>query len=615
MITPSDLARLSTLLDQAFALEDGRREFWLDELQGGDAALAPTLRRLLARRASGETADLLDALPAFTITDLSLNAAHLRAGDRVGPYVLMREIGHGGMGEVWLAERSDGQLKRAVALKLPMLGLRRSVLVQRFARERDILGSLTHPHIARLYDAGLTDDGQPYLALEYVEGLPITQYCAEQHLDTRARVALSLQVMEAVQYAHANLVIHRDLKPSNVLVDAEGQAMLLDFGIAKLLQDDQELAHATELTQIGGRALTLDYAAPEQLSGAPVSILTDVYALGVLLYELLAGTRPFVGARREIESAILLQEPARPKNIPSDLATIVLKALKKIPAERYATVNTFADDLNRWLRDEPVLAQPDSALYRSRKFIDRHRVGVAASMAITTMLVAVAISLWQTSIARREARTAEAVETFLRDVFSANSSDQADPEAARRVTARQLLDAGARRIDGALADSPEARLRVLKTLASMYEDLTLFDQALALHRKRVELVRQLDSSRSDRLAEVLVDMSNAAIQSGATSVADASIGEASTIRDGSGDQTSFERGRLESLRAYIAETQNRPDALKFARRSVEILRRYPPSPELLTSLSRQSFIASEAGEVDASIASIREALNSPRKAE
>ncbi len=300
-----DLSRLSTLLDEVIDLDAAEREVWLAGLQGDDARLLPTLRRMLSKQALKETADLLERGPAFTAPQAEAAAPEFKPGERVGPYRLERELGHGGMGEVWLAEREDGQLKRRVALKLPMLGARRSVLVQRFARERDILGSLAHPNIARLYDAGLAEDGQPYLALAYIEGQPITAYCDERKLDVRAGVELLQQVLRAVQYAHANLVIHRDLKPSNVLVTAQGQVMLLDFGIAKLLQEEEQEAPETELTRLGGRAMTLDYAAPEQISGAPISIATDIWALGVLLYELVAGERPF---RRPTRGA---QEQAR----------------------------------------------------------------------------------------------------------------------------------------------------------------------------------------------------------------------------------------------------------------------------------------------------------------
>jgi serine/threonine-protein kinase len=283
------LARLSVLLDEAIDLDAAARAAWLARLHEKDAPLRPTLAKLLAAPATRETADLLARGPSLTgFAGAAAPEAEFAAGDRVGPYRLERTIGQGGMGEVWLAVRDDGQLKRPVALKLPILSARRSVLVQRFASERDILGSLAHPHIARLYDAGVAD-GQPYLALEYVEGRPITSYCEDLKLGLRERVALLQQVLGAVQYAHAHLVVHRDLKPSNVLVTAEGRAMLLDFGIAKLLVADGGEAAESELTRVGGRAMTLHYAAPEQVSGAPVSIATDIWALGVLAYELLAG--------------------------------------------------------------------------------------------------------------------------------------------------------------------------------------------------------------------------------------------------------------------------------------------------------------------------------------
>ena len=460
-LVAADIARLSSLLDDALEVAPSDREAWLAASLGGDLKrLGPTLRKLLAKEASQETGGLIDRLPVFTVAAEAAAAPVFRTGDAVGPYRLQRELGRGGMGEVWLAQRSDGHLKRAVALKLPMLSARRSVLVQRFARERDILGSLAHPHIARLYDAGLADDGQPYLALEYVEGKPITAYCDEAKLDARARVALLRQVMDAVQYAHANLVIHRDLKPSNVLVTAEGQAMLLDFGIAKLLQEEHSEVGATELTHLGGRALTPHYAAPEQLTGAPISIATDVYALGLLLYEALAGQRPFIAdTRAALEHAALNEVPPKPSQhkpgvlarLPhgprADLDTIVLKALKKVPAERYATVNAMADDLQRWQRGEPVLAQPDRLSYRLAKFVSRHRAPVAlGTTAVLALIVASALALWQAAVAtqeaeraRQEATRALAVQGFLTELFAANSADQSDPQAAQRKTAREPI--------------------------------------------------------------------------------------------------------------------------------------------------------------------------------
>jgi len=510
LASTDELKRLSYLLDSALDLSPAEREVWLDALDGESAALRPQLRDLLARAGAPETGDLLARGPAFTAPAADTGPA-FAAGQLVGPYRLLGELGRGGMCEVWLAERADGQLKREVALKLPMLGLRRDLLVQRFARERDILGGLVHPHIARLYDAGLAEDGQPYLALEYVAGVPITDYATAHALPPRERVLLLLQVLAAVQHAHAHLVIHRDLKPSNVLVDADGQVKLLDFGIAKLLQADQEEAGATELTQLGGRALTPAYAAPEQVAGAPVSTATDVWALGVLAYELLAGRRPFEGERRVLEQAILAQEPARPRSLAGDLATVLLKALKKAPPERYATADAFAEDLRRWLDGRPVHAQPDSAWYRTRRFVGRNKVAVAtAAGVLASVLAAAGVALQQareaqaqSRVARTEAATAEAVQRFLEGVFRANSANQADPLKARQRTAKELLDEGAARIDTELDEAPRAKLRVLKTLARMYAGMEQFDDAARLHAREADLALRLEGPHGPSLVEAL----------------------------------------------------------------------------------------------------------------
>ena len=297
-------------------------------------------------------------------------------GRRVGPYRLLRLLGRGGMGAVWLAERADGMSERKVALKLPHASVVGSAPRERFAREGSILGTLENPLIARLLDAGVAEDGQPYLAIEYVEGTSLTTYCDANRLALNARIALMVQVLSAVQHAHKNLVIHRDLKPANILVTREGQVRLVDFGIAKLMIDGQ--ASETELTQIGGRALTPDYASPEQIAGRPVSTASDVYSLGVVLYVLMCGQRPYRlprDSRGALEEAILSAQPIKPSlqhitddiaearsttpkrlahALAGDLETIVLKALKKDPARRYTTADALMQDLRRYLAGEPV---------------------------------------------------------------------------------------------------------------------------------------------------------------------------------------------------------------------------------------------------------------------
>ena len=588
---PADLSRLSTLLDEAIDLDAEGREAWLARLEGADTQFLPTLRKLLAERASISTNDLIERGPSFTVAADAPSASHFAAGERVGPYRLEREIGQGGMGEVWLATREDGQLKRRVALKLPMLSVRRNVLVQRFSRERDILGSLAHPNIARLYDAGLAEDGQPYLALEYVEGEFVTAYCFERELDIQTRVRLLQHVLQAVQYAHANLVVHRDLKPSNVLVTAQGQPMLLDFGIAKLLQDEAQDAPETELTRIGGRAMTLHYAAPEQVMGAPVSIATDVWALGVLLYEVLTGERPFTGKPRDLEHAILNEGPPRPPGLPADLATIVLKALKKVPAERYATVNALAEDLERWLCNEPVLAQPDSAWYRTRKFVSRNKSAVAAATGLlVTVVAAGAISAWQAGIAREqsriaqtEAQTATAVQKFMADIFQANSTDHPDPIQARKTTAEELLDIAGRNLDGAMSDSPTARLRMLGILTDMYIQLGLGEKAVATAKLSVDTAEKANVPAAELLDtlgvyEAALDIARLHEDEDAVLRRRMELSQKLKIPD------SPALARIESSIGYSAMLHDSPEAPRHIDHAIELFRRFNDDAGLIGAL-------------------------------
>jgi serine/threonine-protein kinase len=414
-IDPADWAKLNRLLDEALDLSPEERGRWLESLPSEHAALKPRLLTLLARAAQ-EEAPALRTLPKLEVpsTEADRGETPGSAGESIGPYSLVRLLAEGGMGAVWLAERTDGLLSRPVALKLPRVAWSRPGAADRMARERDILASLDHAHIARLYDAGLGSDGRPYLALEYVEGRPIDEFAREERLDRRARLRLFLQVAEAVAHAHARLVVHRDLKPSNILVTSDGQVRLLDFGIAKLLEQGQ--AVETELTRSSGRALTPAYASPEQIEGKPLSVASDVYSLGVVLYELLTEARPYRPERDSpaaLEEAILRSDPARPSQIPKDprlaralrgdLDTIVLKALKKKPEERYSTMNAFADDVERYLRGRPVLARPDRAWYRVRKFVGRNKLAVGAAAAVLLAIAGGgAGAFWQAVEANRQ---------------------------------------------------------------------------------------------------------------------------------------------------------------------------------------------------------------------
>ncbi|MEP7300933.1 MAG: protein kinase [Caldimonas sp.] len=611
-----EIKRLSALLDEALDLKEADRPAWLAALQGDAARLAPRLRSLLEWQTSNPTDPMLERPPLFDVAAGDADAEpEFTAGERVGPYRLLREIGRGGMGEVWLAERADGQLKRSVALKLPVLGARRRILVQRFARERDIVGALVHPHIARLYDAGLADDGQPYLALEYVEGLAITDYCDERRLDARARVALLRQVMEAVQYAHANLVVHRDLKPSNVLVTAQGQAMLLDFGIAKLLQEERGEARETELTQLGGRALTLQYAAPEQFSGAPVSIATDVWALGVLLYELLVGQRRFdQPTRRAQEQAVLAGEPVRPgqhragaiaalsRSAAADLDTVVLKALKKAPAERYATVDAMAEDLARWLDGRPVRAQRASAWYRLRKAIARNRIASAATLAVAmALLIGAGVAAWQARLARqsaslasqesaraqRERNAATAVRDFLIGVFRASDPDAATYAAQQTRSVRDVLSDGIARLRGSMEDQPESKSALYEALTGILINLTETDRALELAREHVAFAERTLGAGHERVAVALTGEAEVQVVLGEQDTARRLMERAEALLAARGDHGSAVWARLAILKAQLygpAEAEVRA-FLADARRGVELLAAHGAAPaERVTAL-------------------------------
>ncbi|HJV61566.1 MAG TPA: serine/threonine-protein kinase, partial [Albitalea sp.] len=301
---------LSALYEEADALPAHALPGWLAQLERQGHTLLPQLRRMLEARSQMETDDFLGTLPR--LGDSGSGSGHWCAGRRVGPYRLVRALGEGGMAEVWLADRDDGAFRRQVAIKLPYPRPGRETFAARFDRERDILATLRHPHIAGLYDAGVTPEGQAWLALEYVEGQPISAFCDERHLPLRERVTLFRQVLLAVQHAHANLVIHRDLKPANILVTPQGEVRLLDFGIAKLLDTPGDAIEETELTRQAGRSMTPRYASPEQLTGLPLTTACDVYSLGVVFYELMCGERPYelkVESAAQLEHAILEVEP------------------------------------------------------------------------------------------------------------------------------------------------------------------------------------------------------------------------------------------------------------------------------------------------------------------
>jgi len=466
-----DWPAINQLLDEALALAPDQRQDWLAALPSPHAALKDTLAGLLSALYGVETGDFLEALPRVGTLALSGAGGEAVAGDLVGPWRLLRELGVGGMGSVWLAERADGRLKRQVALKLPRLDWTGG-LAERMARERDILAMLEHPRIARLYDAGLDTMGRPYLALEYVEGLPIDRFAADRGLGVHQRLDLLLQVADAVAHAHSRLVVRRDLKPSNVLVTTDGQVRLLDFGIAKLIEGDA--APETALTRVSGRALTLDYASPEQIAGRPITTGSDVYSLAVVAYELLSGARPYRlkrGSAAELEEAIASADvprasvsagdPSTRRALRGDLDAILHKALKKNPADRYPTVDALALDLRRHLANEPVSAQPDALAYRAGKFLRRYKLQVGAGAAVLGTLAAGVGVAWSLALTADQER-AVAVQAQQRADTSAGEARGMAQLAQRRLDEAQ---AATTRATAAAAEAERQRQRALGAAA------------------------------------------------------------------------------------------------------------------------------------------------------
>ncbi len=461
--------RLEPLLDRLLATEPAARKALLDDETIVAPDLRPHLEKMLAA-ADGETSPLDD--------DLSSWGKPLFAGDdespaRVGHFRLLRLLGRGGMGAVHLAERDDGTYRQEVALKILRRGLDTDEILARFRRERQILAGLNHPGIARLIDGGATDDGRPYLVMEHVDGVPLTDYAENQQLTTAACLDLLIQACDAVGYAQRRLVVHRDLKPANILVTSSGVVKLLDFGVAKLLTDDAEMVgdDLRTLTGEGVRLLTPAYAAPEQMAGEPVTTATDVHALGILMHELLAG---------------------HPTN--GELANIVAMATREEPDLRYASAVELGDDLRRYARGEVILARPATVRYRFEKFARRRRAEIGVAAAIFLLLVAgMAGTTWQAHRAAREAIRAGEITAFLVNLFDASDPDASGGE---NPTARELLGRGAARIRDRLADDPDTRAQLLNVLGDLHTKLGDYEAARPLLQESLDIRR----GQSDRSA-------------------------------------------------------------------------------------------------------------------
>jgi serine/threonine-protein kinase len=526
-------AAIESAFGEVSGLAAAERASYFAALERDDPALAAEVRSLI------EASDpwWLDE----SLVTLPLVAEPMAPDQRIGTYQLVRPLGRGGMGEVWLALREGQDFRQHVALKIVRAGMESVELLDGFRAERQILGSLNHPNIAHLLDVGETDDGRPFLALEFVEGRPLTDYCDEHQLSVDDRLQLFRTVCNAVRFAHQNLVVHQDLKPSNILVTADGVPKLLDFGIAKVLAPTRfEADHEASAASPELKALTPEYAAPEQIEGGPTTTASDVYALGVILFQLLSGHRPYrdlgadraalleairtrpvplaseavdsdgdVERARQIAAARALSPSALHARLARDLDAIVQRALAPLAADRYSSAEQLAADVERSLNRYPVSARPRAARYVAECFVRRHRVGVVLSALAFASLAGFIVTVLRQSTAirersaqvERERKRAVAVSSFLQDLFRG-----ADPAEAKgtTITARELLDRGAAKVERELADQPAAKADLMTVMSESYQNLGLYPPAEQLAERAVATLRARHAPTDSALAAALI---------------------------------------------------------------------------------------------------------------
>jgi eukaryotic-like serine/threonine-protein kinase len=579
-LTPERWQQVTEILDGALDRPPGERPAFLAAACGDDGELREEVESLL-RFESGS--DLFIEEPLFGRFDGDRDG--LAEGERVGPYRVVREIGQGGMGAVYLAVRADEEFEKRVALKLVDLGTAAEI-VRRFRAERQILAHLDHPNIAKLLDGGTTQDGRPYFVMEYVEGRPIDEVCAV--LPLRERLALFREVCAAVHFAHQNLVVHRDLKPGNILVTADGAPKLLDFGIAKLLDPQRG---DSSLTELGLRPMTLRYASPEQVRGEPITTASDVYSLGVLLHGLLTGRSPYaapVEDRQALEAAILQGDAVKPSQaverreearlMAGDLDTIVLRALDPEPGRRYASAEQLAADIGRYLDGLPVLARKDTAGYRLGKFIRRHKAGVAAAAAGLLLLVAFSVTV--TLLLRRAERErdrAAAVSAFLENLFTIP-----DPSVSRgeTITAREVLERGRLQIAEELKEEPETRAALMETMGRVYRRLGLPRQARKLLEESLRDRRKLHGGDDLEVASSLQNLAVALRDLGGEEEAEPMLQEALAIRRRHGETASADYAAgLNDLAGILAAKRKPQEAEALYKESLAIKRSLPGNHE------------------------------------
>jgi eukaryotic-like serine/threonine-protein kinase len=575
-LSKSRFQRLDEAFNHALDLDAGQRGALFERLATTDPDLVARLKAML--KAAERERDPLRA----SVQQAAANFAPALP-ETIGPFQVQRQLGIGGMGAVYLCTRSDDDFTQLLAVKrltnrnVTTLGRDRLVL------ERRVLARLRHPNIAQLVDGGEDSDGTPYVAMEYIEGTGIDRYAEARGLDRRGRVELFLQLCAAVQFAHQNLVVHRDLKPDNVLVDAHDQVKLLDFGIAKLLGDGESL-DATAVPTVAG-AMTPHYASPEQVRGEPVSQASDIYSLGMILYELLVGHRPYrleTTRPSEIERIVCTSEPPAPSRAlgwrgaaARDLDAIVLKALHKEAARRYASAGQLGEDLQRWLDGMPVLAHPDSRAYRLRTFVRRHPVGTAISLlALVTLTAFAAAMAWQANrvaeqrdVAEREARVATETADFLLDLFAASDPRERNPT---ELSARDVLNAAAKRLPEAMASDPRSRARMMQVIGLAFANLGDAGKSVDLLKQALALREQVAGPNSAEVSDTLNRLGNVYRQFGQLKEAESMLKRALDWRTHNGPVDAELADSWNNYGLLLSDLDHLDEAETALRRSIEL---------------------------------------------
>ena len=587
--------KIQQLFDEASELPAETRDAWLERACGEDRTLYLQVQSLLLAN---------DANSGFPEREIAYFAERIQVPkplDSIGPYRIVAELGCGGMGVVYLCERADGEFERKVAIKVLRAGLGAGPnLTQRFHVERRILASLDHPNIARMLDGGVTADGLPYLVMEYVEGVRIDQYCDRNHLSVRQRLQLFQQICSAVGYAHRNLIVHRDIKPSNILVGMDGVPKLLDFGIAKLSHPDEVTGEA-DITNLAERPMTPEYASPEQILGKGLSTTTDVYSLGIVLYELLSGNRPY--DRTKMDPISLLrriceQVPQRPSdagskpNLRGDLDHIMMMAIRKESISRYQSVELFSEDIDRYLDGYPVIARRGNRRYRISKFLQRHWLPCAATFTFLALIFASAANIAiqnarvirERDIAQRERALSQKVSEFLNSLFQASDPFLND---GKQLSARQLLDSGADRLTKELKSEPEVRAELLETVGQAYKHIGELEAAERMFREKVLAVDQAYGPGSIPSIRILRQLGDMERMRKRPLEAERDLRRALALADQLPPGKDYELAQtLNNLALVETARGDTTQAAEHARRAVAIIARYPDDPrEVLTMQS------------------------------